>query len=154
MWDQHRWLNWFCQFLCEGLFSVNLRGFYYSYAWSRSLCKGGTSFCTERICRKLCRFLLMFSTDLTALNILLPFPLSITFIVFMHGFWFKIDEVLSINLSANVFIFGDFNFHQKDSLAYSGGTDRPGELFYNFSISNNLISWVGSSCNWFIYLSL
>ena len=48
------------------------------------------------------------------------------------------DEVLSINSSANVFVFGDFNFHHKDWLTYSGGTDRPGELCYNFSISNDL----------------
>ena len=46
----------------------------------------------------------------------------------------NIDEVLSINPSANVFVFGDCNVHHKDWLTYSGGTDRPGELFYNFSI--------------------
>ena len=40
--------------------------------------------------------------------------------------------------SANVFVFGDFNVHHKDWLTYSGGTDRPGELCYNFSISNDL----------------
>ena len=45
----------------------------------------------------------------------------------------NIDEVLSINPSANVFVFGDFNVHHKDWLTYSGGTDRPGELCYNFS---------------------
>ena len=50
----------------------------------------------------------------------------------------KIDEVLLINPSANVFVFGDFNVHHKDWLTYSGGTDRPGELCYNFSISNDL----------------
>ena len=50
----------------------------------------------------------------------------------------NIDEVLSINPSVNVFVFGDFNVHHKDWLAYSAGTDRPGELFYNFSISNDL----------------
>ena len=49
----------------------------------------------------------------------------------------NIDEVLSINPSANVFVFKDFNVH-KDCLTYSGGNDRPGELCYNFSISNNL----------------
>ena len=43
----------------------------------------------------------------------------------------SIDEVLSINPSANVFVFGDFNVHQKDWLTYSGETDRPGELCYN-----------------------
>ena len=50
----------------------------------------------------------------------------------------NIDEVLSINPSANAFVFGDFNTHHKDWLTYSGGTDRPGELCYNFSISHNL----------------
>ena len=50
----------------------------------------------------------------------------------------NIDEVLSINPSANVFVFGDFNVHHKDWLTYSGGTDIPGELCYNFSISNDL----------------
>ena len=43
-----------------------------------------------------------------------------------------------INPSANVFVFGDFNVHHKDWLTDSGGTDRPGELCYNFSISNDL----------------
>ena len=40
----------------------------------------------------------------------------------------NINEVLSINLSANVFVFGDFNVHHKEWLTFSGGTDRPGEL--------------------------
>ena len=42
------------------------------------------------------------------------------------------DEILLINRSANMFVFGDFNVHHKDWLTYSGGTDRPGELCYNF----------------------
>ena len=50
----------------------------------------------------------------------------------------NIDEVLSINPFANVFVFGDFNVHHKDWLTNSGGTDRPGELCYNSSISNDL----------------
>ena len=40
----------------------------------------------------------------------------------------KIDQVLSINPSANVFVFADFNVHHEDWLTYSGGTDRTGEL--------------------------
>ena len=32
---------------------------------------------------------------------------------------------------------GDFHIHHKDWLTYSGGTDCPDELCYNFSISNN-----------------
>ena len=47
-----------------------------------------------------------------------------------------------INPSANVFVFGDFKVHHKDWLTYSGGTDRPGELCYNFSISNDLTQMV------------
>ena len=35
----------------------------------------------------------------------------------------NIDEVLSINPSANVFVFGEFNAHHKDQLTYSGGAD-------------------------------
>ena len=50
----------------------------------------------------------------------------------------NIDQVLSINPSANVFIFGDFNAHRKDCLTFSGGADRSAELCYNFSISNDL----------------
>ena len=46
----------------------------------------------------------------------------------------NIDEVLSVNPSANVFVFGDFNVHHKDWLTYSGGTDRPGELCYQTTL--------------------
>ena len=53
----------------------------------------------------------------------------------------NIDEVLSINPSA-VFVFEDFNVHHKDWLTYSSGADRPGELCYNFSISNDLTQMV------------
>ena len=54
----------------------------------------------------------------------------------------NIDQVLSINPSANVFVFGDFNVHPKDWLTCSGGTDRLGEVCYNFSISNDLTQMV------------
>ena len=54
----------------------------------------------------------------------------------------NIDEVLSINPSANVFVFGDCNVHHKDWLTYYGRTNLPGELCYNFSISNDLTQMV------------
>ena len=54
----------------------------------------------------------------------------------------NIDGALSINPSANVFLFGDFNVHHKDCLSYSGGTDWLGELWYNLSISNDLTQMV------------
>ena len=50
----------------------------------------------------------------------------------------NIDEVLSINSSANVFLFADFNVHHKDWLTYFGGTDRPRKLCHKFSIKNDL----------------
>ena len=43
----------------------------------------------------------------------------------------KIDEVLLINPTANVFVFGNFSIYHKDWLTYSSGTDRPGKLCYN-----------------------
>ena len=55
-----------------------------------------------------------------------------------HSLPSNIDEVFSINSSANVFVFGDLNIHHKEWLNYSGGTDRSRELCYNFSISNDL----------------
>ena len=55
----------------------------------------------------------------------------------------SIDDVLPINLSA-AFVLGDFNVRHKDWLTYSGGTDRSGELCYNFSVSNNLIQMINS----------
>ena len=89
----------------------------------------------------------MFLSDFTSLTLL-------TYFFFLHQWPFtslctvfdsiscNIDEVLSINPSANVFVFGDFNIHHKDWLTYSGGTDRSGELCYNFSISNDLTQMV------------
>ena len=41
-----------------------------------------------------------------------------------------------------MFVFRDFNLNYKDWLTYSDGTDRSGELCYNFSISNDLIQMV------------
>ena len=44
-----------------------------------------------------------------------------------------------------MFVFGDFTVHHKNWLTYSGGTDGPGELCYNFSISNDLMQMVNFS---------
>ena len=55
---------------------------------------------------------------------------------------YSIDEVLSTNPSANVFVFVYFNIHHKVWLTYSDGTDIPGKLCYNFSTSNELIKMV------------
>ena len=63
------WINWFCQLLCDWLSSFNPKWFYYSYAWSCSLCEGRTLFCTGFISRKFCRFLLMFLSGFTSLSV-------------------------------------------------------------------------------------
>ena len=81
----------------------------------------------------------MFSTCFTSLSVLLLFPLSITFFVIMRcldSISSNIDEVLSINPSANVFVFGDFNVHHKDWLNYSGGAD---------SLVNSVISFLSQT---------
>ena len=53
-----------------------------------------------------------------------------------------IDEALSIKPSANVFVLGIFNVRHKHWLTYSGVTDKPRELCYNFSILNDLAKMV------------
>ena len=53
-----------------------------------------------------------------------------------------IDEVLSMNPSANVFVLGECKVHFKVWLSYYGETDKPGELCYNSSISHNLTQMV------------
>ena len=142
MWDKPGWLNWFWQFLCEGLSFFNLKGFYYSYACSRSFCEGRTSFSTRLFSRKLCRcFGLALLHSVSYFFFLYRSPSSALCTVF-DSISSNIDEVLSINPSANVFVFGDFNIHHKDWLTYSSGTDWPGELCYNFSISNDLTQMI------------
>ena len=127
-------------FSVRGLSSFNPKRFYYSFAWSCTLCERRTSFCAGLISRKLCGFLLMSLTSFTSLSVLLLFPLSpcSSLSMVFDSISSNIDEVLSINPSANFFVFEDFNVHHKDCLTYSGGTDRLGELCYNFSISNDL----------------
>ena len=94
--------------------------------------------------RKLCRFLLMVSTALL-FQCLTSFS-SIDHLLHCYA-WFlilfhSIDEVLLINPSANVFVFGDFNVYHQGWLTCCG-TDRPGEFCCNFSISKELtLRWL------------
>ena len=124
MWDKPGWLNWFSQFLCEGLSSFNPKGFYYWYGWPHSLCEGRTSFFTALISGKFCRFLCF---RLVLLHSVFFFffhyqsPSSSLSTVF-DSISSSIDEVLSVNPSSNMFVFGNFNFHHKDWLTYSGAS--------------------------------
>ena len=76
----------------------------------------------------------MFLTGFTSVSVfffLHPSASLLLYTVF-DSYSFNIDEVLLLNPSANVFVFGDFNVHHKDWLTYCG------ELYYNFPISNDL----------------
>ena len=53
----------------------------------------------------------------------------------------NIDEILWISPSA-VLVFGDFDVDYKNWLTYTGATNRPRELCYNFSISVDLTQMV------------
>ena len=142
--DKLGWLKWFWQFLCEGLSSFNPKRFYYLYAWSCSLCERRTSFLTGLISRKLCGFLLVFGylyfSQCLTFFFLYRSPSSLSTV--FDSISSNIDKVLSINPSADVFVFRDFDVHHKDWLTYSGGTDRPGGPCYDFAISNDLTQMV------------
>ena len=52
------------------------------------------------------------------------------------------NQDLWIKPCANAFVCGDCNVHHKNWLTYSCGTDRPGQLCYTLSISNDLTQMV------------
>ena len=88
------------------------------------------------------RFSLIFMTGFTLLCALLLFSLliALSLCIAFYSILSNINQVLLIYPSANVFAFGDFNVHNKDWITYSGGTDRSGELSYNFSY--DLTWWI------------
>ena len=74
-----------------------------------NLCEGRTCFCrNSKKLNYVCRFLNMFSNGFTLLSVLLPLPhrspSSSLFMVF-YSVSCNIDEVLTINPSANMFVF-------------------------------------------------
>ena len=54
----------------------------------------------------------------------------------------NIDDVLSNNPSANIFVFGDFNVHHKDWLTYSRGTDWLLNSVIIFLSEMTLLRWL------------
>ena len=87
------------------------------------------------ISRKLCRFLLVFRLALlhsvSYFFFLYRSPSSSLFLVF-YSISSIIDEVVSINPSANVLVFGDINVHHKDWVTYSGGISNNLTQIVNF----------------------
>ena len=58
-----------------------------SRSWSYCLWEEKVSFCTGLISRKLFGFLFMFLVSFISFSVLLLSPISITFFIFMYGFW-------------------------------------------------------------------
>ena len=92
----------------DSLSSVNPKGFYYSYAWCCSLGEGRISFCTGFISRKFYGFLSFRLTLFIVLLFFLQQSASSTSCKVFDSISSNIDQVFSINPSANVFFFGDF----------------------------------------------
>ena len=97
-----------------------------------------TSLCTGLTSRKLCRFLLLFSTGFTSLSVLLLFPrICARFLILFHVTQMRFSR------STHLLIFLSLEtLTSIISSTYPGGTDWPGELCYNFSISNNFTQMV------------
>ena len=91
--------------------------------------------CMGLICRKFCGFLFKFLTAFTSFRVLPLFLYQSSFSSLckvLYAISSNTDKTLSINPSADVFVFGDSSIHHMGWLTYSGGTVRPAELCYNF----------------------
>ena len=91
--------------------------------------------CMGLICRKFCGFLFKFLTAFTSFRVLPLFLYQSSFSSLckvLYAISSSTDKTLSINPSADVFVFGDSSIHHMGWLTYSGGTVRPAELCYNF----------------------
>ena len=103
------------------------------FAWDRSLENSADS------------YFQLFLTGLTSLSVLLRFLYqspSFSLCMFFDSVSCNIDGVLSINASADVFVFGDFNNHHKDWSAYSGGMMVPRLLGSQAVILTVLLFWI------------
>ena len=104
------------QFLCEGLPSFNPKGFYYSYAWCRSLCEERISFWTGFIFRKLCRFLLVF--DWRYFNQCLTCFSSINHLLRLYARFFILFNLMKMRFSRSTHLLMclslETNAHHRD----------------------------------------
>ena len=82
---------------------------------------------------------LCFQLALLHCNLLL-FPISITFFIFVQFLILFYLAQMRFPRSTHLLMF--LIVHHNDWLIYSGRTDQPGELCYNFSISNDLTQMV------------
>ena len=92
--------------------------------------------------------------------ILLTFLRSVSYFFFLClspicFLWTVLDvvwpniKVLSLDLSANKFVYKDFNVYHKDLIIHSGGTGRPGEPAVIFSLTAPYLDcWLFNSVPW------
>ena len=110
MWDKLGCLNWFWQFLSNSLSFFNPEGFYYSYAWFAAYVKEVLPFARDLPLKNSADFYLCFRLALlhsVPLFFFLYWLPSSSLCSVFDSVSCNIDEVHSINLSANVFVFGD-----------------------------------------------
>ena len=89
----------------------------------------------------------MFSTGFTTVTVLRLFPYQVSSLFLCRVFYSissNIDEVLSINPSANVFVFVDFNVHHEDWLTHFARTDR----LVNFVMTSNDLTQMVNFPTW------
>ena len=114
MWEKLGWLSRFWQFLCEGLSITHIHGLAVylkdglPFAWDLSLENSADSYLS---------FWLALLHSLSYFFFLYQSP-SLSLLTVFDSILSNTNEVLSINPSANVFVFGDFNVYQKDLLTY------------------------------------
>ena len=124
-------------------YQIAQRTNYYSYARSSSFCEGRTSFSLGLISRKFYGFLLRLALlhSMSYLFFLYRSPSSWSTI--FDSVSSNIDEVLAINLSTNLFDFGDLNvYYKKHWLTYSDGTDGTGAFAVIFLAQMTLLRWL------------
>ena len=131
MWNKLWWLNSFYWFLCEESSYLDPKGFCYSYASSCCVCKGGTFFHDWSLEKFKDSYLSFRITLLQSVSYFLSWSPPSSLCTVFDAISFTINNILSVNLSANVFVFKDFNIYNKDWLTNSCRTDRPGDC-YNF----------------------
>ena len=149
IWDKLERLNWFKQYLCEGLSFFNSKGYIaqmyslvvyvkegFAFAWDSSLENSEYSY--------LCFQLAFFCSVFYFFSIYQSMSSCLCSI--LDAISSSIDEILSMNPSANVFVFGDFNVHHNDSLTYFDGADRL------YICSTEAFSWLGN-CDQVFWLS-
>ena len=117
MWDKPGWLNWFWQFVCERLPSLIHKDSSTHMHGLTVYVKEGLPFAQDLSLENSADSYLCFW--LALLHLVSHFfffyqPPSSSLCMIFYSTSSNIDEVLSVNPSANAFVFKDFNIHHMD----------------------------------------